>query len=159
VALGAGSIATQANTVSIGTPGNERRITNVAPGINLTDAVNVSQLRDTTTTIKTEAFQQSVSYTNATAFGLRTEMKRIKQGANQGVAAVSAMMMAMRTPSPGKSSVGIAGGYYGGQAGVAVATAHRSRSGKWQAQAGLGIPTTIVDGENLAAAGGVTYEF
>jgi len=30
----------------VGSPGNERRITNVAPGINPTDAVNVSQLDD-----------------------------------------------------------------------------------------------------------------
>jgi len=44
VALGAGSIADQANTVSVGAPGSERRITNVAAGVNPTDAVNVSQL-------------------------------------------------------------------------------------------------------------------
>jgi hypothetical protein len=33
-----------ANTVSVGAPGGERRITNVAAGISPTDAVNVSQL-------------------------------------------------------------------------------------------------------------------
>ena len=45
MALGANSIANEANTVSVGSPGNERRITNVARGQNGTDAVNVDQLR------------------------------------------------------------------------------------------------------------------
>ncbi len=44
VALGAGSIASAPNTVSVGSAGAERRITNVAAGINPTDAVNVGQL-------------------------------------------------------------------------------------------------------------------
>ncbi len=47
VALGVGSVADQPNTVSVGSVGNERRITNVAPGIYSTDAVNMSQLWDT----------------------------------------------------------------------------------------------------------------
>jgi len=44
VALGAGSVTNAPNTVSVGSEGNTRRITNVAAGINDTDAVNVSQL-------------------------------------------------------------------------------------------------------------------
>jgi autotransporter adhesin len=44
VAIGQSSIATAPNTVSFGTPGNERRLTNVAAGIAPTDAVNVAQL-------------------------------------------------------------------------------------------------------------------
>ena len=45
VALGQNSVATEANTVSVGRVGSERRITNVTAGINATDAVNVSQLQ------------------------------------------------------------------------------------------------------------------
>ncbi len=45
VAIGSGSVATEANVVSVGSEGNERRITNVAAGVNDTDAVNVSQLK------------------------------------------------------------------------------------------------------------------
>jgi autotransporter adhesin len=45
VALGAGSVAAESNSVSVGSPGNERTITNVAPGVNPTDAVNVAQLQ------------------------------------------------------------------------------------------------------------------
>ncbi|CAB3677024.1 hypothetical protein LMG24238_02415 [Paraburkholderia sediminicola] len=44
VAIGAGSVATLANSVSVGSVGNERYITNVKAGVNETDAVNVSQL-------------------------------------------------------------------------------------------------------------------
>ena len=45
VALGKGSVATQDNTLSIGTEGSTRRITNVTAGIDDTDGVNVSQLK------------------------------------------------------------------------------------------------------------------
>ena len=48
VAIGYGSIADQASTVSVGSVGNERRVTNVAAGVNGTDAVNVSQLKSVT---------------------------------------------------------------------------------------------------------------
>src|SRR3546814_7460174 len=44
VALGAGSTTDRDNSVSVGSAGNERQITNVAAGTQLTDAVNVSQL-------------------------------------------------------------------------------------------------------------------
>jgi autotransporter adhesin len=45
VAIGANSSdGGQANVASFGSPGNERRLTNVAPGINGTDAVNLNQL-------------------------------------------------------------------------------------------------------------------
>lgn len=46
VALGAGSVADKAGTVSVGTAGNERTITHVAAGKADTDAVNVSQLKN-----------------------------------------------------------------------------------------------------------------
>ncbi|EKS5495419.1 YadA-like family protein [Escherichia coli] len=45
VALGTGSVANEENTISVGSSTNQRRITNVAAGVNATDAVNVSQLK------------------------------------------------------------------------------------------------------------------
>ena len=44
VALGAGSVADEENVVSVGAAGSERRILNVAPGVDGTDAVNFDQL-------------------------------------------------------------------------------------------------------------------
>ena len=43
-AIGAGSVAYEANTLSVGAAGAERRIMNVAKGVDATDAINVSQL-------------------------------------------------------------------------------------------------------------------
>ncbi|MBN4747384.1 Surface-exposed protein, partial [Pandoraea nosoerga] len=45
---GKGSIADRDNSVSVGSAGNERQITNVAAGTAATDAVNVSQLHELT---------------------------------------------------------------------------------------------------------------
>jgi autotransporter adhesin len=44
IAIGAGSIADIANTVSFGSVGHERRITNIADGVDATDAATVGQL-------------------------------------------------------------------------------------------------------------------
>ncbi|WP_333682248.1 YadA-like family protein [Dyella sp.] len=48
IALGAGSIADRLNALSIGAVGAERQIVNVAAGAQLTDAVNVGQLKGVT---------------------------------------------------------------------------------------------------------------
>ncbi|EAA9550164.1 autotransporter adhesin SadA [Salmonella enterica subsp. enterica] len=45
VALGTNSVSDEANTVSVGSSTQQRRITNVAAGVNNTDAVNVAQLK------------------------------------------------------------------------------------------------------------------
>jgi autotransporter adhesin len=82
VALGQGSIATQPNTVSVGVPGGERRITNVAPGIFGTDAVNVNQL------------------TSAVA-GLTDQINTVQKEERRGIAAVTA---AAYTPTPSRQA-------------------------------------------------------
>ena len=48
VALGFGSVANRANAVSVGSKGAERQIINVKAGVEDTDAVNVSQLKEAT---------------------------------------------------------------------------------------------------------------
>jgi autotransporter adhesin len=45
VALGSGSVADRADSVSVGRAGNERQVTHVAAGTAGTDAVNVNQLQ------------------------------------------------------------------------------------------------------------------
>ncbi|MGF6999504.1 YadA-like family protein, partial [Paraburkholderia sp. GAS32] len=99
VALGAGSVADQANTVSVGSPGNERRITNVADGQGPTDAVNMRQ------------FQQG--------------MGSVARNAYSGVAAATALTMIPEV-DPGKTlAVGIAGGSYKGYQAVALGASAR----------------------------------
>jgi autotransporter adhesin len=46
VALGAGSVADRMNSVSVGSKGHERQITNVKAGTEDTDAVNLAQLKE-----------------------------------------------------------------------------------------------------------------
>lgn len=46
IALGQNSVASRPNTVSVGSPGSERTISNVAPGVYGTDAVNMNQLQN-----------------------------------------------------------------------------------------------------------------
>ncbi|WP_459251957.1 YadA family autotransporter adhesin [Paraburkholderia dilworthii] len=97
VALGAGSIADQPNSVSVGSPGNERTITNVAPGVNPTDAVNMQQLN---------SVQQGV---NAVA-----------RQAYSGIAGATALTM-IPDVDPGKTlAVGIGSGNYMGYSAVAI---------------------------------------
>uniref|UniRef100_A0A1I9YM93 Hemagglutinin n=1 Tax=Paraburkholderia sprentiae WSM5005 TaxID=754502 RepID=A0A1I9YM93_9BURK len=97
VALGAGSVASEPDTVSIGSPGHERTLTNVAPGVNPTDAVNMSQLN---------SVQQGV---NALA-----------RQAYSGIAGATALTMIPEV-DPGKTlSVGIGSGNYKGYSAVAI---------------------------------------
>src|SRR5262249_9156227 len=90
VALGQGSIATQPQTVSVGIPGGERRITNVAPGIFNTDAVNVTQL------------------TTAVA-GLQQQITAVQQEERRGIAAVTAAAQAPTPTAPGRTTVAVNG--------------------------------------------------
>ncbi|MDR5778567.1 YadA-like family protein [Caballeronia sp. LZ065] len=107
VALGSGSLADQDNTVSIGAKGQERRLTNVAPGVNGTDAVNMNQLG---------AVQNSVNTVARQAFS--------------GVAA--AMAMPNLTPSaPGKTVVAVGVGNYKGYTAVGLGGTYRSENNRW----------------------------
>jgi len=103
VAIGSGSVANVANTVSVGAAGNERRITNVAAGINQTDAVNVSQLND---------------------FGSRydSQISRLNERVDRTAGGV-AMAMAMTGSSlPADKNVGTAVnvGTFGGRSAIAI---------------------------------------
>jgi autotransporter adhesin len=70
VALGSNSIADQPNTVSVGSPNNERRITNVAPGVNPTDAVNMQQLNSLGGTVNNVARKAYAGVAGATALSM-----------------------------------------------------------------------------------------
>ena len=98
MALGANSVANAPNTVSVGSPGAERRITNVAPGILGTDAVNVNQLQSA-----------------------QTEARR-------GIAAASAIAGYMTPSGPGRTTVQVSGAVFHGEGAGAVTAAHRFRT-------------------------------
>jgi len=67
VAIGQGSTATAPNTVSFGGPGvGDRRLTNVAPGQNNTDAANFGQVRKAYSGVAMAFAQTAISPTLAT---------------------------------------------------------------------------------------------
>lgn len=105
VAIGANSVATEANTVSVGSIGNARRITNVAPGINATDAVNVQQL-----------------------IGVQSNINSVARAAYTGIAAATALTMIPEV-DPGKTlAVGIGTGSYQGYSAAALGFSARITS-------------------------------
>ncbi|WP_244827154.1 YadA-like family protein [Caballeronia sp. TF1N1] len=131
VALGSGSVADEDNTVSIGSKGNERRLTNVAPGINGTDGVNMNQLN---------AVQSNVDTVARQAFS--------------GVAA--AMAMPNLTPSqPGKTVVAAGVANYKGYTAMGVGGTYRSRDSRWLVNAAA----SITPHGDAGVRGQVGYEF
>jgi autotransporter adhesin len=113
VAIGSGSVATLANTVSFGTPGNERRLTNVAAGVNPTDAVNVSQLSGLTS-----GFQSQIT-------GLQGQITSNLSESRRGIAATAALASVATPSAPGKTTMAMNASTYEGQAGFGIALTHR----------------------------------
>lgn len=186
VALGQGSIADQANTVSVGAAGAERRITNVAAGVNSTDAVNVSQLQgvvsesvaccaqtltsansytDQQVSLGVERanrytdvrFAQSIGYTDARTNELNSRLARYRNNSYGGIAAVAAMATTMRDPQPGKMTVNIGAGIFATQAAVAATVAYKSRSSRVRYSAAVAQPVSA--GIGPVGAVGVGWEF
>jgi autotransporter adhesin len=101
VALGKDSVADQENTVSIGSAGNERRLTNVGPGINPTDGVNMSQLQNVRNDLS-----NSINSVARKAYG--------------GVAAATALTMIPDVDQGKTISVGIGGASFQGYGATAI---------------------------------------
>jgi trimeric autotransporter adhesin len=113
VSIGSGSTNTVANTVSFGSAGNERRLTNVAAGINPTDAVNVGQLQSTVA-----GFQSQIG-------GLQNEVAANQQEARRGIVAAVAVAPVLMPSAPGKTTLAVNTGYYRGETGVGIGVSHR----------------------------------
>ena len=103
VALGAGSVANRPNSVSVGSASQQRQITNVAPGTQATDAVNLGQLQQATAGL----LGQANTY------------------AAQGIAMAAALDISPLYGPDGYSlSAGV--GSYGGQNAVGIAFSRRA---------------------------------
>jgi autotransporter adhesin len=120
VALGENSVADRANTVSVGAAGSERQITNVAPGTQGTDAVNVNQLNQSAG----NTLKQANDYTDSKTEGARRD-------AYAGTAAALAVAGLPQAVLPGRGMVAVGGGTYGGQSAVAIGISQLSDNGIW----------------------------
>ena len=109
-------MASAPNTLSVGSAGNERGISNVAPGVNGTDAVNLNQLNN--------AAAQSNRYTDQ-------QIKGLKRYVDGGVAATMAVAGLPQATEPGKNMVSMAGSTWQGQQGMAIGVSRVSERGRW----------------------------
>ncbi|MFC7634246.1 YadA family autotransporter adhesin [Paraburkholderia humisilvae] len=122
----------RSNVVSVGTPGAERQITNVAAGTQATDAVNVQQLNQSVA----QGVGQANSYTDQRITDVNHEIDSLARGAYGGIAA--AMAMPNMTPSgPGRTVVAVGGANYKSGNAVAVGVTHRSEDSRWLVNAGF----------------------
>src|SRR4029077_10388728 len=89
--------ANAANTVSVGAVGSERRITNVAAGINPTDAATVSQLSSTATGFQSQLtgvqsqLQGQIYGLQGQIYGLHSQIDANRNEARRGIAATAAL--------------------------------------------------------------------
>ncbi|ELV3454361.1 YadA-like family protein [Escherichia coli] len=157
VALGTGSVANEENTISVGSSTNQRRITNVAAGVNATDAVNVSQLKSSEAggvRYDTKA-DGSVDYSNITLGGGNggtTRISNVSAGVNNNDAVNYAQL---------KQSVQETK-QYTDQRMVEMdnklsKTESKLSGGIASAMAMTGLPQAYTPGVSMASIGGGTY--
>lgn len=157
VALGTGSVADEENTISVGSSTNQRRITNVAAGVNATDAVNVSQLKSSEASgvrYDTKA-DGSIDYSNITLGGGNggtTRISNVSAGVNNNDAVNYAQL---------KQSVQETK-QYTDQRMVEMdnklsKTESKLSGGIASAMAMTGLPQAYTPGASMASIGGGTY--
>ncbi|WP_237577291.1 YadA-like family protein [Mycetohabitans sp. B5] len=98
-------ISVDETRVSVGTPGQERKITHVARGTEPTDAVNKAQLDEA--------------------------VARVDRDASAGIAAAMAVAGLPQPTLPGKSLAAFAGATYRGQYGAALGISHVTPNNRW----------------------------
>lgn len=147
IALGNNSVTDRANSLSVGSAGKERQITNVAAGTKGTDAVNLSQLKQST--------GDSKKYTDNKFNNLKNLVDNNKDKLSAGIAGAMAMAGIPQPYQPGASMVGIAGGTYQGESALALGVSTISDNGKWVTKLS---GTTNSQGD-LGAAVGVGYQW
>lgn len=157
VALSTGSVANEENTISVGSSTNQRRITNVAAGVNATDAVNVSQLKSSEAggvRYDTKA-DGSIDYSNITlggGNGSTTRISNVSAGVNNNDAVNYAQL---------KQSVQETK-QYTDQRMVEMdnklsKTQSKLSGGIASAMAMTGLPQSYTPGASMASIGGGTY--
>ncbi|WP_083006959.1 ESPR-type extended signal peptide-containing protein [Halomonas sp. GT] len=102
---------------------NGTTITNVAPGVNVDDAVNVGQMN--------ELGQRFANEIN----NVHGRIDKVERNANAGIAAVAAMGHAPYVP--GKLTYHVGGGHHGGESAVGVNFRRTADNGRWSLNAGI----------------------
>ncbi|WP_301584351.1 YadA-like family protein, partial [Halomonas alkaliantarctica] len=94
-------------------------ITNVAPGINETDAVNVGQMNELG-----RRFTNEIN-------NVHGRIDSVERNANAGSASAIAASTVPQAWMPGKSMIGVGAGTYGGESAISVGVSRLSDNGRW----------------------------
>lgn len=131
VALGTNaSDGGRSNVVSVGAPGAERQVTNVAAGTQATDAVNLGQMNGALAQ-QTDSFNQRLG-------AVQQDVDNVARAAYGGIAAATALTMIPEVDKDKTIAVGIGGGTYRGYQAVALgATARITENIKVRAGVGM----------------------
>ncbi|MCA8115214.1 ESPR-type extended signal peptide-containing protein [Burkholderia cepacia] len=144
VAIGQGSVATEANTVSFGngTEEGNRRLVNIADGINASDAATKGQL------------DRAMESVDARFNDTNRAINDVAKNAYAGIAA--AMAMPNMTPSqPGKTVVAVGAANFKSGSAIAAGATYRSRNGNWLVNGA----TSITSVGDVGVRAQVGYEF
>jgi autotransporter adhesin len=150
VAIGAGSVANGSNTVSVGSVGHERTVTNVAAGVNPTDAVNVGQLDQAIDSAK----NWTKDYVDQRFQSVDRDLNRIGNRANAGIASAMAMASLPQAYQPNQNAAAVSLGSFHGETGIAVGMSTVTESGRYvfklnattnsRGDAGAGVGAAVV---------------
>jgi len=119
-------------TLGNGQAPNGARISNVAPGVQGTDAVNMNQLGG--------AVLQANQYTDRRAAELQSNINGVANKAYSGVAAAMAMESAPYIP--GKVTYAAGMGYYASQSAIALSLRKTAEGGRWSVTGGVSATTS-----------------
>jgi autotransporter adhesin len=120
-------VADRDNTVSVGSAGSERQVTNVAAGTATTDAVNVGQLNESVSAAigNLPAGTTAKDYTDQRFNQVQDSVSQVAKAAYSGIAAATALTMIPDVDQGKTIAVGIGGGNYKGQSAVALGVSAR----------------------------------
>ena len=137
ISIGGGSTdGGRSNTVSVGAPGHERTISNVAPGVLNSDAATMGQLR-------------------AGLNDVYGKLGEYKKDASAGTASAMAIGNLPQSTIPGKGMVSLGGGFYDGESAMAIGLSKMSDDGKWVVKGSASYDSQ----ENAGAAVSVGFHF
>lgn len=126
----------RSNTVSVGAPGHERTISNVANPVKGTDAVNLNYLNNRL----------------ANVYG---DMNDLRDENRAGIASAAALGMLPQSTVPGKSLIAIGAGHHKGESAAALGLSGMSDDGKWIFKGGVSYDSQ----ENTTVGGSIGYFF
>ena len=126
----------RSNTVSVGSKGNQRTISNVAPGVLNSDAATVGQLK-------------------AGLNNIHGKLDEYKKDSHAGTASAMAIGNLPQSTIPGKGMVSLGGSFYDGESAMAIGLSKMSDDGKWVVKGSASYDSQ----ENAGAAVSVGFHF